>query len=114
VHAAWHLPLFFILDMPQGHVSFPLFTLGVVSISVFTAALYLRTGADLLLAIMVHWLANVCGAFAANAGALHHFFVAEAIVAVLVVSAGGLSPVRTEDGTNRPARVGVNISPQHR
>jgi membrane protease YdiL (CAAX protease family) len=106
VHAAWHLPLFFIPDMPQAHISLPLFTLGVVSISVFTTALHLRRGADLFLAIMVHWLSNVGGAFAASAGALHHFFVAEAIMAVLVVAAGGLRPSEP-----RPAGIARHAPP---
>jgi len=61
IHTAWHIPLFFIPGMPQTQVSFPLFTLGVVSIAIFDTALYLRTGANLLLAILVHLLANVCG-----------------------------------------------------
>ena len=45
---------FFIPGMPQTQVSFPLFALGVVSIAVFDTMLYLRTGAKLLLAILVN------------------------------------------------------------
>jgi hypothetical protein len=93
-HAAWHVPLFFIPGMPQAQVSFPLFTLGVVSIAIFDTALYLRTGANLLLAILVHLLANVCGGLAVDAGALDAFFAAEGIAAALVVVVGGLRPVR--------------------
>ena len=90
IHAAWHIPLFFIPGMPQTQVSFPLFTLGVVSIAIFDTALYLRTGANLLLAIFVHFLANVCGGFALDAHALNAFFAAEGIAAALVVAVGGL------------------------
>jgi len=92
IHAAWHIPLFFISGMPQTQVSFPLFTLGVVSIAIFDTALYLRTGANLLLAILVHLLANVCGGFAADAHVLNVFFAAEGIAAALVVVLGGLRP----------------------
>jgi membrane protease YdiL (CAAX protease family) len=91
VHAAWHLPLFFIPGMPQTQLSFPLFTLGVVAIAIFDTALYLRTGANLLLAILVHLLANFGGGLAADAQALNVFLVAEGLVAALVVVCGGLS-----------------------
>jgi hypothetical protein len=53
-------------------------------------ALYLRTGANLLLAILVHLLANVCGALALDAQSLNIFFAAEGIAAALVVLVGGL------------------------
>jgi len=94
IHAAWHIPLFFILGMPQTQVSFPLFTLGVVAIAIVDTALYLRTGANLLLAILVHLLANVCGGFAADAHVLNIFFAAEGIAAALVVAVGGLRSTR--------------------
>jgi uncharacterized protein len=94
IHTAWHIPLFFIPGMPQTQVSFPLFTLGVVSIAIFDTALYLRTGANLLLAILVHLLANVCGGLAADAHALNALFVAEGIAAALIVAAGGLGSTR--------------------
>jgi CAAX protease family protein len=91
IHTLWHLPLFFIPGMPQAQVFFPLFALGVISIAIFDTVLYLRTGANLLLAILVHLLANVCGGFALDAHALSFFFAAEAMVAVLIVAAGSLS-----------------------
>src|SRR5262249_15152140 len=59
IHTAWHLPLFFIPGMPQTPVSLSLFTLGVISIAIFDTALYLRTGANLLLAILVHLMAKL-------------------------------------------------------
>jgi membrane protease YdiL (CAAX protease family) len=108
IHAAWHIPLFFIPGMPQTRVSFPLFTLGVVSIAIFDTALYLRTGASLLLAILVHLLANVCGGFAANAHALNVFFAAEGIAAAIVVAVGGLRSTRSlSPATADPAVVSV-------
>ncbi len=94
IHAAWHLPLFFIPGMPQGQVSLPLFTVGVVAISIFDTALYLRTGANLLLAILVHLLANVCGGLALGAQSLNVFLAAEGIAAVIVVLVGGLRSTR--------------------
>jgi hypothetical protein len=78
--------------MPQAQTSLPLFTVGVVSIAIFDTALYLRTGANLLLAILVHLMANVCGGMAVDAHALNVFFMAEGVAAVLVVALGGLRP----------------------
>jgi membrane protease YdiL (CAAX protease family) len=106
IHAAWHIPLFFIPGMPQTQVSFPLFTLGVVSIAIFNTALYLRTGANLLLAILVHLLANVWGGFARDAHALNVFFAAEGIAAVLVVVVGGLRLPRPSAPTTSDPVVG--------
>ena len=71
-------------------VSFPLFTLGVVAIAIFDTALFVRTGANLFLAILVHLLANVCGGFALDAKSLNIFLAAEGIAAVMVVLVGGL------------------------
>lgn len=97
IHAIWHLPLFFIPGMPQKQLSVPIFTIGVLSIAVFNTALYLRTGANLLLAIIVHWMANVCGGLIIaifGAQAFPFFAVAEAIVASAIVIAGGLKATR--------------------
>jgi uncharacterized protein len=91
IHTVWHLPLFFIPGTPQAQVFFPLFALGVISIAIFDTVLYLRTGANLLLAILVHLLANVGGGFAVDAHALSFFFAAEAMAAALVVATGGLT-----------------------
>src|SRR5262249_31108137 len=108
IHAAWHIPLFFIPGMPQTQVSFLLFALGVVSIAIFDTALYLRTGASLLLAILAHLLANVCGGLAADADVRNMFCAAEGIAAALVVVVGGLRSARTPaPATADPAVVSV-------
>ena len=115
IHAAWHLPLFFIPGMPQAQLSFPLFTLGVLSIAIFDTALYLRTGANLLLAILVHLLANVCGGLAAGAHALNFFLVAEGLAALVIVAAGGLAPVTPPEVPRSAGRGGpVARAPRRR
>jgi uncharacterized protein len=98
IHAAWHLPLFFIPGMPQTQVSFPIFTLGVVSIAIVDTAIYLRTGANLLLAILVHLMANVCGGLALDAHAMNFFLAAQGLAAAMVVVVGGLrlAPITPE------------------
>jgi membrane protease YdiL (CAAX protease family) len=104
LHAAWHLPLFFIPGMPQTEVSLLLFTLGVVSISIFATMLYLRSDGNLLLAILVHLLANVCGGLAAEAHALSFFLASEGVLAAVVVATGGLSQPANSGCTRRRPR----------
>lgn len=89
IHTAWHLPLFFIPGMPQHQLSFPLFAIGVISIAIFDTALYLRTGANLLLAILVHMMANICGS-ALGASVFPFFAGAEGVAAAVLVIVGGL------------------------
>ena len=110
IHAIWHLPLFFIPGMPQKQLSFPIFTLGVISIAIFDTALYLRTGANLLLAILVHLMANVCGGALTGvlgARAFPFFAAAEALAASAIVIAGGLEStyrLRYSQRRTHPAR----------
>lgn len=104
LHTAWHLPLFFIPGMPQAALSFPLFTVGVLALAVFTTALYLHTGASLLLAILVHLAGNVGGGLAAAAGGMNVFMMAEGLAAVAVIAAGGLRP-RATLSLSQPRRV---------
>lgn len=89
IHAAWHLPLFFIPGMPQNHISFPMFAVGVLSIAIIDTWLYLRSGANLLLAIVVHLMANYCGGIL-GAPALPFFFAGEGVAALAIVTLGGL------------------------
>jgi membrane protease YdiL (CAAX protease family) len=91
VHAVWHVPLFFISGLPQGQVSFPVFAVGVISIAVMDTWLYLRSGANLLLAILVHLMANYCGGIL-GAPAFPFFIGAEATAALAIVAFGGLRP----------------------
>ena len=94
IHAIWHVPLFFLPDMPQSRIPFPTFAVGVVSIAIIDTWLYLRSGANLLLAILVHLLANYCGGIL-GAPALPFFFAAEGAAALAIVALGGLRPSRS-------------------
>jgi len=94
IHAIWHVPLFFLPDMPQSRIFFPMFAVGVISIAIIDTWLYLRSGANLLLAILVHLLANYCGGIL-GAPALPFFFAAEGAAALAIVALGGLRPSRS-------------------
>jgi len=88
IWSAIHIPAFFIPTLPQSRISFPLFVLGTISICIFDTWIYLRTGANLLLAILVHGMANFC---ASNMGVPFPFFAAaEVIAASIVIVTGGL------------------------
>ena len=54
IWAAWHLPLFFILDGDTVGQSFPFYLLQVTAISVAMAWVYLRTGGSLLITMLLH------------------------------------------------------------
>jgi membrane protease YdiL (CAAX protease family) len=79
---AWHLPTFFISTLSQSHLSIPLFFVNSVALSILMTWLYVRTKGDLLLMILVHVMANYCGAigipFSAEVSA-------EVVLAVLIV-----------------------------
>jgi len=85
---AWHLPTFFIPTLSQSHLSIPLFLVNSVSLSILMTWLYLRTGGDLLLMILVHLIAN----YSSSIGIPFPAEVsAQVVMATIVIAAGGLS-----------------------
>jgi uncharacterized protein len=97
VWAFWHLPTFFIPALFQSRLSFPVFLLYSIALSVIMTWLYRRTGGDLLLMILVHLMANDC------VGSLGVPFNAEVggevVCAALIVAAEGLrAEARPDDG----------------
>jgi uncharacterized protein len=89
IHALWHVPLFFIATTSQSHLSFPLFVTGTLSMAIIDTWLYLRTGANLLLAILVHLLGNYCSGIL-GAPAFPFFQAGEVIAAITIIACGGL------------------------
>jgi membrane protease YdiL (CAAX protease family) len=89
IHLLWHVPLFFIPGLAQNAIPFPAFAIGVVSIAIFDTWLYMHTGASLLLAILVHLMANYCGGIL-GADAFPFFAGAEGLAALSIVARGGL------------------------
>ena len=97
---AWHLPTFFIRVLSQSQLSIPLFLINVLALSILMTGLYLRTGGDLLLMILVHLMANYCGwigiPFSAEVSA-------EVALAALILGCGWLRP------TVRKGDLGQNV-----
>jgi membrane protease YdiL (CAAX protease family) len=95
VHGLWHLPLFFIPTVSQSHLSFPMFVVGTISIAVIDTWLYLRTDANLLLAILVHLMSNYCSGILGAPG-YPYLQAGEIMFAIVVVACGGLrAPAQT-------------------
>ena len=89
IHALWHLPLFFIPGLAQHGRSFPAFAVGVVAIAVFNTWIYLRARGSLVLAVLIHFMANFCGGLL-DAQAFPYFALVLGAAALIIVAAGGL------------------------
>jgi membrane protease YdiL (CAAX protease family) len=57
--ACWHLPLWFFPDATQASLSFPVFLVGGVALSIILTWLYNSTGGSLLLVILAHTIYDV-------------------------------------------------------
>lgn len=86
---AWHLPTFFISTLSQSHLSIPVFLVNSLSLSILMTWLQLRTRGDLFVMILVHLMANYCGAIGIPFSAE---VTAEVAVAALILAVGGLGP----------------------
>jgi membrane protease YdiL (CAAX protease family) len=59
----WHIPAFLVSGLPQSSMSFGIFFLGGVALSVFMTWIYIRTRGSVLLAgVVFHTIVNACGA----------------------------------------------------
>jgi uncharacterized protein len=86
----WHGPTFFISSLSQSQLSIPLFFVNVVALSIVMTWLYLRSGGDVFLMVLVHLMANHSG----HIGVPFPVVTAvEVVVAFSIVAAGGLSRV---------------------
>lgn len=83
IWALWHLPVYFLPGSPSAGQSFPVYFLHVVAMSVVFAWVYWRTGASLLLVILLHSAVNNTSGIvpAATAGAVGPFSLHGSVVA---------------------------------
>jgi membrane protease YdiL (CAAX protease family) len=61
IWGVWHLPAFFITALPQSQMSIPVFVLGTVILATLMTGAHLRTGGSILIAILIHLMANHAG-----------------------------------------------------
>jgi uncharacterized protein len=59
IWAVWHLPNWFLPDSNQAAVSFPIFLVGAVALSIILSWLYNSTGGSLLLVILAHTIFDI-------------------------------------------------------
>ena len=60
IWGVWHLPAFLIGGTPQNGMSFPLFIIGAVGISVLMTWAFKGTGGSVLATALIHWNFNTC------------------------------------------------------
>lgn len=100
---AWHIPAFLMSGLPQSNMSFPVFMVGGIALSVFVTWLFIHARQSILVAgIIPHALANAWG------DAIGPMTWINAIVlvlgAVLLVFAGGLRAPGAAPPSTIPAR----------
>jgi len=95
IWAFWHLPQFFIRDVPEFGQSFPLYVFQVTALGVVFAWLYARTNRSLLLVMLLHAATNNTKDIfpsatpgATNTFGLNGSLLAWLTVALLWISAG--------------------------
>jgi len=60
IWGVWHLPAFLIGGTPQNSMSFPLFIVGAVGISVLMTWAFKGTRGSVVSAVLIHWTFNTC------------------------------------------------------
>jgi len=60
IWGVWHLPAFILAGTPQNNMSFPLFMIGVVALSVLMTWAFKGTSGSVLAATLIHWTFNTC------------------------------------------------------
>jgi membrane protease YdiL (CAAX protease family) len=60
IWGTWHLPAFVIGGTPQSSMSFPLFMIGAVGISVLMTWAFKGTGGSVFATVLIHWGFNTC------------------------------------------------------
>lgn len=87
IWASWHLPLFFLPGVAQYHMSFAIFGVNVLAISVLITWVFIHARQSVLIAILMHLLFNLT----VNSHHLAIVALTNSIAACAVVALGGLS-----------------------
>ena len=104
IWGVWHLPAFIIAGTPQDNMSFPLFMIGVVALSVLMTWAFRGTGGSVLAAALIHWTFNTCTDMTRMPLALVSVGVLVLAAAVVVaVSGPGLSRSEEYESALSPA-----------
>jgi membrane protease YdiL (CAAX protease family) len=98
--AIWHLPAFFVPELPQSQFNLAAFMLSTVALAIVITWLWLKSKGSLLVAIAAHLMTNhVSELTGVRLGAMQ---VAFGVAAALLVTTGQLAPSRVTAGTIAP------------
>ena len=104
IWGVWHLPAFIIAGTPQNNMSFPIFMISVVALSVLMTWAFKGTRGSVLAAALIHWTFNTCSDMTRMPLALFSAGVLVIAAAVVVAIAGpGLSRSREYESALSPA-----------
>jgi CAAX protease family protein len=104
IWGVWHLPAFILAGTPQNNMSFPLFMIGVVALSVLMTWAFMGTNGSVLAAALIHWTFNTCTDMTQMPLALVSVGVLVIAAAVVVAISGpGLSRSREYKSALSPA-----------
>ena len=104
IWGVWHLPAFILAGTPQNNMSFPLFMIGVVALSVLMTWAFKGTSGSVLAAALIHWTFNTCTDMTQMPLALVSVGVLVIAAAVVVAIEGpGLSRSREYENALSPA-----------
>lgn len=95
IWGVWHLPAFIIAGTPQNNMSFPIFMISIVALSVLMTWAFKGTRGSVLAAALIHWAFNTCSDMTRMPLALFSAGVLVIAAAVVVAIEGpGLSRSR--------------------
>ena len=104
IWGVWHLPAFILAGTPQNNMSFPLFMIGIVALSVLMTWAFKGTSGSVLVAALIHWAFNTCTDMTRMPLALFSVGVLVIAAAVVVAIAGpGTLRSRENESSSLPA-----------
>jgi membrane protease YdiL (CAAX protease family) len=109
VWGLWHLPAFFISGLPQNQLSIPAFLVGGTSLSLLMTWVYQHTQGSVLLAVLIHWLSNLCSDLAPLPVMSGVF----AMAALIVVAVNGPAHLSRAQSKSSDARKDLVVTPRH-
>lgn len=89
IWGVWHLPAFYVSTLSQSQMSFPIFVLGAISLSVVICWLFLKSNGSVLITILAHVMANHANDVAG--GTFNQLTYGLAAVAVILVVTGQMA-----------------------
>jgi hypothetical protein len=97
IWGVWHLPSFFLGEMVQASMSILIFLLNSLFLSIVVTWFFLHTGESVLIAVLVHYMVNICASILG--------VMLPAITAVMLVAAALVIAVDKQIGWHYPRKL---------